>query len=132
MTELRQRRRGDQQRDEQTRHATDCDSHRRSSLRSPTLYRVELICHIKLPSRAPCDLFLIGHAHSGGSSGGELNPISWVRLLLGSTLINHKGHHGHKGKPTCLTFVSVVSFVVMQRRYGQPKNRSSALYGENT
>jgi hypothetical protein len=40
----------------------------------------------------------------------------FVQLLLGATLINHKGHHGHKAERLGLTLVSFVPFVVIQRR----------------
>src|SRR6185436_11777461 len=66
VAELRQRRRGEQQRDERNaeaaetaektyrgisqrpHHATDGDLHRRFSFGRPTLYRLELICHLTL------------------------------------------------------------------------------------
>jgi hypothetical protein len=41
--------------------------------------------------------------------------------LLAATLISHKGHHGHKGKPTGFTLVSFVSFVVIRRRDKAPR-----------
>jgi hypothetical protein len=41
--------------------------------------------------------------------------------LLASTLISHKGHHGHKGKPTGFTLVSFASFVVIRRRDKAPR-----------
>jgi hypothetical protein len=40
-------------------------------------------------------------------------PISCVQVWLDSPLINHEGHHGHKGKPNGLSFVF---FVAIQRR----------------